>query len=192
MIERSNGYLETSFLPGRVFASPQDFNTQITQWLTRANARRVWRLQGRPIDFLEKDRQAMLGLPPVEPAVGLRHRVRLARDYYVRLDGNDYAADPRFIGRFVEAHASLTEVVIRCGSEDAGRHQRVWARHQVITDLSHVVTAAHLRRHFTEQKQIRPPRRHSDGHPVQLRALTDYDAMFGVDFHPTEKEGTTS
>jgi transposase len=29
MVERNNGYLETSFLPGRSFASPADFNAQL-------------------------------------------------------------------------------------------------------------------------------------------------------------------
>ena len=29
MVERANRYLETSFLPGRSFASPRDFNTQL-------------------------------------------------------------------------------------------------------------------------------------------------------------------
>ena len=43
----------------------------------------------------------MTPLPRVAPAVGLRSRVRLGRDYYVRLDGNDYSVDPRMIGRIV-------------------------------------------------------------------------------------------
>lgn len=33
MVERANRYLETSFLPGRSFTSPQDFNDQLQQWL---------------------------------------------------------------------------------------------------------------------------------------------------------------
>jgi hypothetical protein len=33
LVERANGYLETSFLPGRSFVSPQDFNAQLEQWL---------------------------------------------------------------------------------------------------------------------------------------------------------------
>lgn len=33
LVERRNGYFETSFLPGRTFTSPLDFNTQISQWL---------------------------------------------------------------------------------------------------------------------------------------------------------------
>ena len=36
LVERANGYLETSFLPGRVFTSPGDFNQQLAAWLVRA------------------------------------------------------------------------------------------------------------------------------------------------------------
>jgi transposase len=39
LVERANGYLETSFLPGRSFASPADFNAQLAGWLERANQR---------------------------------------------------------------------------------------------------------------------------------------------------------
>src|SRR5215469_12182285 len=39
LVERANGYLETSFLPGRSFASPAEFNLQLEQWLVRANQR---------------------------------------------------------------------------------------------------------------------------------------------------------
>ena len=39
MTERNNGYFETSFLPGREFTGPEDFNTQLTDWLAKANAR---------------------------------------------------------------------------------------------------------------------------------------------------------
>ncbi len=33
MIERFHDYLETSFLPGRTFTGPEDFNTQLGAWL---------------------------------------------------------------------------------------------------------------------------------------------------------------
>jgi len=39
LVERGNRYLETSFLPGRTFTSPADFNTQLSDWLPRANNR---------------------------------------------------------------------------------------------------------------------------------------------------------
>jgi hypothetical protein len=39
MVERTNGFFgffETSFMPGRTFTSPVDFNTQLTEWFDRS------------------------------------------------------------------------------------------------------------------------------------------------------------
>ena len=102
MVERANRYLETSFLPGRSFTSPQDFNHQLVQWLPIANARRVRVLDGRPVDFLDADRAQMLTLPPVPPTVETVTSVRLGRDYYLRVAGNDYSVDPTAIGQLVD------------------------------------------------------------------------------------------
>jgi hypothetical protein len=62
IVERHNGYFETSFMPGRSFASPADFNAQFTDWLGRANSRVVRTLQARPVDLIDTDRAAMLPL----------------------------------------------------------------------------------------------------------------------------------
>ena len=200
-IERSNRFLETSFLPGRMFGSQWDLDEQLIGWLGKANQRVMRRLHGRPVDFFDTDRAAMLDLPPLAPAVGLTHRIRLGRDYYVRLDSNDYSVDPRFIGRFVDAHASLTEVTVRIDGQVIARHERCWAARQTITDPDHVTTATRLRAHYQTVARRPGSRHHLDGHPVQLRALSDYDAMFGVTFdsphqtsqtsHDTDQEGTT-
>jgi transposase len=191
MVERNNGFFETSFLPGRTFASPADFNDQLAEWLARANTRTVRAIQGRPMDLLETDRQAMTPLPPVDPQVGLTHRIRLARDYYVRVDTNDYSVDPRVIGRFVDIVASPTTVEAFCDRELVARHDRSWAKHGVITDPAHVATARQMRLVLAEQRRAQQraqqsgTRRHGDGHAVAIRALPDYDALFGVDFTPT-------
>jgi len=190
MVERNNGFFETSFLPGRVFASPADFNDQLADWLVRANTRTVRAIGGCPVDLLETDRQAMTPLPPVGPQVGLTHRIRLARDYYVRIDANDYSIDPRVIGRFVDVVASPTTVEAFCDREPVARHDRSWAKHGVITDPAHVATAHQMRLALADQRRAEQraqqggTRRHGDGHPVALRALPDYDALFGVDFDP--------
>jgi hypothetical protein len=59
----------------------------------------------------------------------------------------------------------------------------------VITDPAHVELAAQLRRDFADDRAARDRasrlRQHADGHTVALRALPDYDALFGVDFTPT-------
>jgi transposase len=39
LIERAHDYLERSFLPGRTFTSPADFNAQLAGWLATVNRR---------------------------------------------------------------------------------------------------------------------------------------------------------
>jgi len=80
IIERRNGWFETSFMPGRAFTSPADFNAQFTEWLVTANARVVRTTKASPVDRLDADRAGMLPLPPIPPRLGWRNRVRLGRD----------------------------------------------------------------------------------------------------------------
>ena len=174
LVERRNGYFETSFMPGRDFASPADFNNQFGQWLDLANARVVRTIKARPVDLLEVDRAAMLPLPPVAPAVGWVNRVRLGRDYYVRVDSNDYSVDPAVIGRFVDVTADLSRVEVRHEGRLVAAHDRVWARGMTITDAPHVAAAKLLR----EQFQL--PRPAADPHDELTRDLTDYDRAFGL------------
>lgn len=192
MVERHNQFLETSFLPGRRFASPADFNRQLQDWLPAANARTVRAVGGRPVDVLPADLAAMTGLPPVPPATGLSTRVRLGRDYYVRMDGNDYSVDPRVIGRFVDVTATLQRVVAVCDGRTVAGHARCWATHTVVTDPAHVGQARLLRRHYTETKRehARSGEGLHDQHRVVFRDLGEYDTVFGVRFDPTTGEVT--
>lgn len=195
IVERANGYFETSFLPGRRFVSPADFNLQLAEWLPLANSRTVRSVGGRPIDLLETDRRSMLELPAVDPPTGLSSRIRLGRDYYVRLDTVDYSVDPRAIGRFVDVTASLDTVAVTCDGQPVARHTRSWARHGAVTDPQHAAAAARMRQALAEDRRRRAAatRHHPDGHAVTMRALPDYDALFGVDFthNPSEKKASS-
>jgi transposase len=175
LVERRNGYFETSFMPGRDFASPADFNAQFGDWLTLANGRVVRTIKARPVDLLEADRAAMLPLPPVAPTLGWINRVRLGRDYYVRVDSNDYSVDPVVIGRFVDVHADLTRVEVRHEGRLVAAHDRVWARGQTITDPAHVAAAHQLRQHFQRPGPVTEPL-----DDALVRDLTDYDRAFGL------------
>jgi transposase len=116
VVERRNGRFEKSFMPGRTFASPADFTEQLTTWLERANARTVRTTKAAPLDRLALDLAAMAPLPPVPLHLGWRNRVRLGRDYYVRLDTNDYSVDPTAIGRLVD----VRRISIGSGSASTG------------------------------------------------------------------------
>jgi len=173
LVERRNGYFETSFMPGRTFTSPADFNDQFGDWLQRANAREVRTIKARPIDLIEADRAKMLALPPVPLHLGWREWTRLGRDYYVRLDTSDYSVDPTAIGRMVDVSADLDRVRVRLEGRSVADHARVWARGATITDQAHVETARLLREQFREPRT---------GQPVDdlARDLADYDRAFGL------------
>ncbi|MDT4902575.1 MAG: hypothetical protein QOH52_591 [Pseudonocardiales bacterium] len=174
IVERRNGWFETSFMPGRSFDSPLDFNDQFADWLSRANRREVRTIGAAPIDRLDADRAAMLALPPVVLHLGWRNRVRLGRDYYVRLDTNDYSVDPNMIGRLVDVSADLDRVKVRADGRVIADHPRTWARGQTITDPAHVETAARLR------KQFQQPRTGPAQVDDLARDLADYDRAFGL------------
>jgi len=174
IVERRNGFFETSFMPGRDFTSPADFDAQFADWLTKANTRIVRTIKTRPVDLLDADRAAMLPLPPVAPAVGWVNRVRLGRDYYIRIDSSDYSVDPAVIGRFVDVTADLSHVEVRHEGRLVAAHDRVWARGMTITDPAHVAAAKVLREQF---QRPRPP---SDPHDGLARDLADYDRAFGL------------
>ncbi len=183
MTERNNQYFETSFLPGRQFSSPTDFNMQMADWLPRANARTIRSLGGRPVDVLGEDLAAMTVLPPHPPATGLTTRVRLSRDYYVRIDRNDYSVDPRFIGRLVDVTATLSRVVVVCDGTVVADHARAWASAAVITDPAHVEIAKGLRRQFSDAKRERERAAAAAGQrPTMVRDIADYDTLFGIGF----------
>lgn len=175
LVERANGYLETSFLPGRTFTSPADFNAQLGEWLALVNTRRRRALGCTPTDRIGADRAAMIGLPPVAPATGWRTSSRLPRDHYIRWDSNDYSVHPTVIGRRIEVIGDLARVQVFCDGRLVADHQRAWARHQTISDPEHVRAAKRLR---TERIGLVRPAGDTD---VQIRALTDYDTALGLD-----------
>jgi len=177
VVERRNGWFETSFMPGRSFSSPTDFNAQFTDWLSKANTRVVRTINAAPVDRLEADRAAMLPLPPIPLHLGWRNRVRLGRDYYVRLDTNDYSVDPHLIGRIIDVTADLERVRVRADGRLVSEHQRVWARGATTTDPAHVQTAALLRKQF---QQPRAAAAGDDPARDLHRDLADYDRAFGL------------
>ena len=177
LVERRNGFFETSFMPGRDFTSPADFDAQLGNWLGLANARVVRTIKARPVDLLDADRAAMLPLPPVAPVVGWVNRVRLGRDYYVRLDSNDYSVDPNVIGRFVDVHADLARVEVRHEGRLVAAHDRVWARGITITDPAHVAAAKVLREQYQLPRPVDPDEELGGD---LTRDLADYDRAFGL------------
>lgn len=172
IIERNNGYLETSFLPGRHFSDIGDFNRQLSSWLLKANQRIHATTKVRPAEAAYEDRGAMLGFPPVLPDVSLRFSTRLPRDHYVRVATNDYSVNPRFVGRRIEVAVTLDEVVATCQGTEVARHRRCLARHQSLLAPEHARVL----------RAMRAEARATDvfSGEVEVRDLSVYDRVTGV------------
>jgi transposase len=174
LVERAHDYLERSFLPGRTFTGPADFNAQLAAWLALASTRTRRALGCSPAERITADKAAMLTLPPVAPETGWRSWSRLARDHYVRVDANDYSVHPAVIGRRIEVAAGLERVRVLCDGQVVADHQRIWAWHQSISDPGHLAAARLLRR-----QRVTALRRPAEPE-VEIRSLADYDTALGT------------
>lgn len=174
LVERVNGYLETSFMPGRSFASVDDFNDQLGRWLTTANSRMHRAIRCRPSDRIREDLGSMMALPPVLPDVCHRSAVRIARDHYVRFGTCDYSVHPRAIGRRAELRADLGWVVVTVAGDEVARHRRSLAPHRTITDPAHSRARRALKQ-ADATTEIAPK-----DIDVEIRNLDAYDQALGV------------
>jgi hypothetical protein len=66
-------------------------------------------------------------------------------------------------------------VRVSCDGRLVGDHERIWAKHQTITDLAHLAAARVLRRERLEL--VRPPAQSE----VEQRDLAVYDTALGTD-----------
>lgn len=168
-VERLQGYVETNFEPGRIFANEVDFQDQLDRWFERANGRLHRSIRARPVDRLADELQLMGALPDMPPDTDRRWVIRVGADPYVRFDSCDYSLDPDLVGRRVEMRVSDAEVlaVALDTGELACRHPRSFARHRTITALEHART---LKRRREGAAGDEPP-------TVQTRSLAIYDQL---------------
>lgn len=174
VVERAIGYLETSFLLGRTFESPDDFNAQLCWWLSKANTRIHRMIRCRPVDRLNEDLAAMMALPPLAPDIRHRFSTRLGRDHYVRFSTCDYSVHPKAIGRRIEVTADLDFVVMTCAGEEIARHRRSLCPHRTITAVDHA----------RARRELRARKLDEDAAPVDVeveqRDLAVYDRALGI------------
>jgi transposase len=170
VVERLQGFIESSFEPGRRFANELDFQLQLDAWFSeRANPRMHKTLRCRPTDRLAEERRLMAPLPTAPPDTDRRWVLRVPPDPYLRFDTNDYSLEPALVGRRVEVRVTEREVlaVALDGGELACRHARSFARHRTITALEHART---LKAQRAERRGEREP-------IVEVRSLATYDAL---------------
>ncbi|MGH2650793.1 MAG: IS21 family transposase [Actinomycetota bacterium] len=173
VVERLNGYLETSFLPGRSFRDPEDFQSQLDGWFdTVANVRFHRMIRCRPLDRLGEDLGGMLTLPARRPEISLRFHVPVRPDPYVRVDTCDYSVHPVAVGRVVEVRVTQRDVVaVTKDGQVVARHPRSFAPHRTITAAEHGRAIRELREPGAER--LEPA--------VEVRDLASYDRALGLE-----------
>ena len=172
-VERTNGYLERSFLPLRSFLSLTDLQTQHDSWAKDvAWPRHLRRLGGRVADALAVERAALAALPDPAPETDRRLEVRASRDGFCRVAGVDYSLPPGYGSRRLQVRLSLTDLAVFCEGRLVARHARSYVPCDVVRDGEHLAALA-------AAQEAR--RRLRGGEPtLEPVDLARYDALVGA------------
>jgi transposase len=137
-VERTIGYLETSFLPLRSFASIEDLQNQHDQWAHEvAFSRHHRRVGGKVADAWRVERGFLAPLPDPLPDVDRHSEVRVTKDGFCRIGDVDYSVPPGFSGRRLQVKTSPTEVEIFSEGTEIVRHRRSFVPADVVLDPRH-------------------------------------------------------
>lgn len=137
-VERTIGYLETSFLPLRSFSSLADLQEQHDVWAKEVAYRRYHRRVGtRPEVALRTETAALAPLPEVWPDTSTKICARASRDCFVRVAGADYSVPPAYASRSLTARLSPDEVVVFCEGKKIANHKRSYVPADVVVADGH-------------------------------------------------------
>jgi transposase len=172
-VERTVGYLETSFLPLRRFENIDDFQSQHDQWAREVAFRRHHRRVGAKVaDAWRVERGFLAPLPDPLPDTDRRTEVRVQKDGFCRVGDVDYSVPPGLAGRRLGVRVSPTEVVIFSEGKEIARHRRSYVPADVVLAPDHA-RALRLAREARQRLQAADP-------DIPQVDLGRYDALAGM------------
>jgi transposase len=172
-VERTIGYLETSFLPLRTFEGLADLQAQHDDWAVTKAYRRHHRRVGAKVGDAWRVEQGFLApIPDPLPDTHRYTEVRVTKDGFCRIGNVDYSVPPGLSGRRVQTKVSPTEVLVFCEGRRIACHVRSFVPADVVLDPVH---ARQLR--LAREAGRRLEHRDPDMTPVDLAR---YDALTGV------------
>jgi hypothetical protein len=169
-VERTNGYLDRSFLSLRTFADIFDLQSQHDDWAREIAFQRHHRRVGAIVhDAWRVERGFLRTIPDPAPDVTRHSEARIARDGFCRVGDVDYSVPPGLSGRRVGVRSSPTEVVVHLEGREIARHRRSFVPADV------VIAPEHAR----ALRLAREARRQLDAAAIQLTDvdLSRYDAL---------------
>ncbi|MGH2555635.1 MAG: IS21 family transposase [Actinomycetota bacterium] len=173
-VERTNGFLDRSFLPLREFTSLQDVQDQHDDWAANVAFRRHHRRIGaRVAEAWAVEKGFLRALPDPLPDTDARLEVRVSKDGFVRVSSADYSVPPGLSGRRVHVRMSPERVVVSYDGTELARHHRSFVPADVVIDARHA-------RALRQAREARANLRRGDVELPEID-LRRYDALVGAD-----------
>ena len=136
-VERTIGYLETSFGPLRTFGSLADLQLQHDAWAAEVAFRRVLRRTGARVDDrILVERGFLHRLPDPLPDTDLHLEARATKGW-VRVLTADYSVPPLFADRHVGIRVTPREVRLSSEGLPIATHRRSFVPADVVLDPAH-------------------------------------------------------
>ncbi len=137
-VERTNGYLDGSFLSLRSFTDIADLQIQHDDWAATIAFRRHHRRVGAIVaDAWAVERGFLRALPDPAPDTTCHTEARITRDGFCRIGDVDYSVPPGLSGRRVQITSSPSEIVVRLEGREIARHHRSYVPADVILAPAH-------------------------------------------------------
>jgi transposase len=172
-VERTNKYLEGSFLPLRHFRDLADLQAQMDIWTRDVAFRRHHRRVGDRVGHAwAVETRSLAPLPEILPDTDRHLEVRVTKDAFVRVAGRDYSVPPGLARRRVGVRLSPVEVRVFLEGREIAHHERSYVPADVVTDPDHarLLRLAQAARLSLAQGDV----------PVEVPDLARYDALLGA------------
>jgi transposase len=152
-VESGVGYVKKNFLSGLDIPDFNALNPAVIHWLnTVANVRRHGQTGKRPVDRFQRERQAMIKLPPHAYDIATIDQVRASRQFRVAVDGNRYSVPAEYAGALLTLKAYPDRICIYHREKMIARHVRTYDRQQDIELPDHPKALLAQRRKARDQK----------------------------------------
>jgi transposase len=194
-VERPFWYLEEDFLRGRTFASWDDLDRQVREWLdTVANVRLHGTTRRRVDEAYAEEKPCLIALPAVAfPAERLETR-KVQKDGYVPIDGSFYPVPAALVGQIVRVRIFPDRVEILDGAAAIAAAHRIPDRPMRLPvamplpfptaeSVSRSVLAARFLARFPESAGFLDglQQRMATLTPIHLHALARLSSLYGDD-----------
>jgi len=132
------GYARRNFLvPVPHAHSWEELNAHLLHQCRKRRPQKVWGETETIGERFERDRAALLPLPPTPYEACEKHSGKVSSLSLVRYRANDYSVPTEYGHRQVLVKGYVHEVVIACSSEVIARHRRSYEREEVIFEPRH-------------------------------------------------------